>query len=448
MSKKWSVVLVKLSFIGFLTVISTSSAFAIGEDKDLTLNEAIAKGVVTNPEYAIVANDRRAVDNELKQAKALWKPSVDFVGESGFENTDTVLVNNKNLWRNRASVTIVQDVWDGGKFSENSGEIKRQKARVESTAHRVDETAEFVALDITEAFLEVLRQRDLLSIARANVQDHLKIMQTIRDGAETGAVTDGDVAQAEARVASARAVEASIRQDLREAEASFIKSVGEMPANLIFPEVPRDALPANVEDVVKFAITNSPTLAVFEADIDVAKNEYFKTSSPLYPKITIEANAAYGNDLNGYEGSERRASALGVIRWNLFRGGADRARQQEFIYRHAMAKERRASAARQVEKDVRDTWAGMVAASERAARFLEQANANEKVVNVYLDQFSLSRRTLLDVLDSQNELFVSRSSHVNSLYTEIFGIYRLLALEGKLLETVGVETPVEASLTK
>ncbi len=446
MGSKWSVRLLKLGFIGFLTIVGTSSAFAMGEDKDVTLAEAIAKGVVTNPEYAIVANDRRAVDNELKQAKALWKPSVDFAGESGIENTDTKIIDNETLWRNRASLTIVQDIWDGGKYSNNSGEIRRQKARVESTAHRVGETAEFVALDITEAFLEVLRQRDLLSISRANVQDHLRIMQTIREGAATGTVTDGDVAQAEARVASARAVEASIRQDLRVAEASFIKTVGDMPGNLIFPEVPRDALPENIEEAVKIAITQSPTLAIFESDIEVAKNEYLKTSSPLYPKLTIEANASYGNDLNGYKGDDRRASALGVVRWNLFRGGADKARQQEFIYRHAMAKEKRAEAARQVEKNLRDTWAGMVAASERAVRFLEQANANEKVVNVYLDQFSLSRRTLLDVLDSQNELFVSRSSHVNALYTEIFGIYRVLALQGRLLETIGVERPIEASL--
>ncbi|MDY0009231.1 MAG: TolC family protein, partial [Bdellovibrionales bacterium] len=149
---------------------------------------------------------------------------------------------------------------------------------------------------------------------------------------------------------------------------------------------------------------------------------------------------------DGVEGSENRQSVLAVMRWNLYRGGGDQARQREFMYRHAVAKERRAEAARGVEKNVRDTWAGMIASAERAQQFLEQANANEKVVSVYLDQFSLDRRTLLDVLDSQNELFVSRSSHVNALYTEMFAVFRILALEGQLLNTLGVEKPREASV--
>jgi len=437
----------KLAQLGIATILSVAAitpAIAAGEDKDVTLFDAIAKGVATNPEYGIVANDRRAVDHELKQAKALYAPSIDFLGETGWEHTDSPSINDEDLWHNRGSLTLTQLLFDG--YGAKS-EIKRQKNRVRSTANRVDETAEFVGLDITEAFLEVLRQRDLLSISRANVQDHLKILGTIKDGAASGTVTEGDVAQAEARLASARATESSIRQDLREAEALFIQEVGDMPDNLIFPEVPRDSLSSDIETTVREAVTNSPTLAVFEADIDVAKAEYEGSGSTLYPQVDFELNATHANDINGIEGDDTRASALAIVRWNLYRGGADKARQQEFIYRHAISKERRAEAARQVEKDVRDTWAGMVAASERAARFLEQANANEKVVNVYLDQFSLDRRTLLDVLDSQNELFVSRSSHVNALYTEIFGIYRLLALKGALLEAIGVETPREAMLS-
>jgi adhesin transport system outer membrane protein len=136
------------------------------------------------------------------------------------------------------------------------------------------------------------------------------------------------------------------------------------------------------------------------------------------------------------------------MRWNLFRGGADFDRQREFMYREAQAKEQRAQTARQVEKDMRDTWSGMNAAAEKAKEFLDQANANEKVVGVYLDQFALDRRTLLDVLDSQNELFVSRSNHVNALYTQMFAVFRVLAIEGQLLETLNIPRPREAHLDK
>jgi adhesin transport system outer membrane protein len=411
-------------------------------DTDLTLQEAVSKGILTNPEYAIVANDRRAVDEELNQAKALYLPSVDLLADAGFEHTDTPSIDDEDLFRRRASLTLTQMLFDG--YSTRS-EVRRQRARVLSTSSRVNEVAEFTGLDITEAFLDVLRQRDLLAISRANVQDHLRIMQTIEDGAASGTVTEGDVAQAEARLAQARATEASVRQDLREAESRFRREVGDMPEKLIFPEVPRDSMNTDVEDAVRKALAYSPTLDIFEADIQVARAEYEASGASLYPEIDLEVNGTLGEDVAGQDGTEERATALAVMRWNLYRGGADRARQREFIYRHALAKETRADAARQVEQDVRDTWAGIISANERAQQFLDQAEANEKVVQVYLDQFSLDRRTLLDVLDSQNELFVSRSANVNELYTEIFGMYRLLALQGNLLATLGVKAPREAN---
>ena len=69
---------------------------------------------------------------------------------------------------------------------------------------------------------------------------------------------------------------------------------------------------------------------------------------------------------------------------------------------------------------------------------VEQASANEEVVGAYRDQFDLDRRTLLDVLDAQNELFVSRSNTINNEVVEMFAIYRLLALKGELLPTLNV----------
>ena len=432
-------------FVAMATLIfmaPTLAGAATGTDKDITLVDAVSKGMITNPEFGIVANDRRATDEELTQARGLYLPSLDLQADSGFEITDTPNIDETSPWfRNSASLTLTQMLFDG--FAAKS-EVQRQKARVKSTSHRVDETAEFVALDIIEGFLEVLRQRDLLAISQANVQDHARISQLVIDGASAGTNTDGDVAQIEARMAQAKATESLVRQDLREAESLFVRETGEMPDSLIFPEIPHDKMPASVEEAVREALTKGPTIAVREADIEVAEAEYKAAGSTLYPQIDFVANGSTGEDLQGVIGNENRASALAVLNWNLYRGGADRARQREFMYRHAIAKETRADAARSIEKDMRDAWAGVISASERAKEFMSQATSNEKVVNIYLDQFSLDRRTLLDVLDSQNELFVSRSNHVNSLYTEIFGVYNILALKGDLLETIGVRKPREA----
>lgn len=433
----------KFCMVSVLSLTLATSAFAAGEDGSLTLADAIAKGIHTNPEYGVVANNKHATAEELEQAKALYRPSIDFIGDSGWERVGSKTISADSLWRNRANLSLTQLLFDG--FG-TVNEIKRQGYRVESTTNRVGEVSEFVGLDIVQAYLEVLRQRDLLAIARANVEDHTKILSTIQTGANAGTVTEGDVSQANARVNNSRATVSSVEQELRNAEALFIQKVGETPADMEFPAIPRETLPASLEDAVRNSVVGSPTLAVFESDVKVAKAEYDASGSTLYPKVTLEGNLSEGNNLSGIHGNQNTASVLGVVRWNLFRGGADSARQREFMYRHSESKERRAQASRQVEKDVRDTWSGMLSSAEKAKEFLEQATSNEKVVNVYLDQFALDRRTLLDVLDSQNELFVSRSNHINALYTEMFAVFRILALEGKMLATVGVQKPREASL--
>ncbi len=95
---------------------------------------------------------------------------------------------------------------------------------------------------------------------------------------------------------------------------------------------------------------------------------------------------------------------------------------------------------------MRQTWARMVSAGERAREFSAQAAANTEVVRAYKDQFSLDRRTLLDVLDAQNELFVSRSNTINAEFLEMFSVFRLLGLKGQLFPTMGIAYPRESAL--
>lgn len=424
---------------------------AAGHDKALSLRDAVAIGINTNPETGVVQTNRRATDEELRQARALYYPSIDFRGDTGVEHSDDPATragvddDPENLWRYEAGLTLTQLLFDGW---ETRYENERQKMRVLSASSRVRETSELVGLAIVEAYLEVLRQRELLRIARQNVADHIAILEQIEDSADAGRSTQADNEQARARMAAARATEASVREQLRFAEAAYIREMGDPPVDLLTPLVPVDGLSSDVEREVKVALHQSPTIDIFEADIKVANAEMEGAKSTFYPQVDLQLNAREGQDLNGVRGRDTSASALVVMDWNLYRGGADSARVREHINREAQAKEARAEAARSVESDVRQTWARMVSAGERARQFAAQADANTEVVKAYKDQFDLNRRTLLDVLDAQNELFVSKSNTVNSEFLEMFAIYRILALKGELLSTLGVDYPRESDPAK
>lgn len=453
---KSSVTFRKLALSVSCAALLSLSSLAMAQDaastpRQMDLKGAVAIGISTNPETGVVQNNRRATDEELNQAKGLYLPSVDVRADTGYEHSDDPGTragtgdDEENMWRYEAGVTLTQMLFDGW---ETKFENVRQQARVLSAAHRVGESAELTGLAIVEAYLDVMRQREQLKIARENVAEHISLLDQISDSAQAGRTTQADVQQGNARLAAARALESSVREALRQAEATYIREVGDPPQDLVMPMVPVDALSQDVEREVKLALHQSPTLAIFEADIDVAHAEFEGSKSTMYPQVDLQLNARTGNDLNGVDGRDTSASALAVLNWNLYRGGIDTARVKEHINREAQAKESRADAARQVEADVRQTWARMVSAGERARQFTAQAAANTEVVKSYKDQFDLNRRTLLDVLDSQNELFVSRSNLVNAEFLEMFAVYRLVAMKGELLKSLGVPRPRESDPAK
>lgn len=425
------------------------SAMAQSDDGKMGLSEAVSLGVMTNPEYGVVAGTRRATDEELNQAKALYLPSIDFDGETGYEYEEDQITRSRTnsdddetFWSYNVGLTLTQMLFDG---FETKYENERQKHRVQSSAHRVRETAEFVGLSIVESFLEVVRQRELLGITRENVTEHIAIMDLIQDGVAAGRSTQADLEQIKARLASARAQESTVRQQLRAAEANYAREVGQMPKDLVLPAVPVNGLTANVEEEVKTALTQSPTLDISNSDINVAYAEYEGTSSTLYPQIDLQLDARKSQGRNGVDARDVSGRALITADWNLYRGGGDMARIREFTHRHQVAKEQRNDTARSIESQVRQTWAQMVSAGEQAREFANQAAANQEVVRAYKDQFSLDRRTLLDVLDSQNELFVSRTNTINSEFLEMFAVYSLLAFKGELLPTLSVAYPRESA---
>lgn len=413
--------------------------------EEMSIEEAVSIGTATHPRYNVVASNERATEEELKQAKGLFLPSIDAYGNAGVGRYNNVTSRfrdeqDKTFYPTLAGVTLTQMLFDGF-YAKN--EVERQYARVDSAAHRVRETVEFLGLDVAQSYLEVLRQRELLTIAQQNVDEHNNMLTQIQTAEQAGRITAGDTSQAQARLAAAQAELSNVMQALRNAEATYIEATGLKPDILVMPSNPAAGVGANVDEAVDTAVMEGPTLKIFEADINVAQQEYEQSANNFYPQVDLQLNGQAGND-NGGGAHQDEVSAQVVANWNMYRGGIDTAMRREMIYRTAQTKESRAEQARAIETDVRQTWASMVAAGERAQAFASQAAANEQVFRAYKDQFDLNRRTLLDVLDSQNELFVARSNAINAQYVQMLAGYRLMALQGKLLPAMGVSAPREA----
>ena len=429
-----------------LLAAGTGLGFGVGAAQAISLEDAVRLTITTNPRIGIVASNREQIDEELRQARGFYLPTVDLAMGIGRERTDdagTRALGFSHRWltREEAKLTIVQRLFDG---FETGSRVEREKSRIQSAARRVYENSEFIGLDAIGAFLEVRRQRELLALAEQNILIHIDILESLKQRVAAGAGSSADVSQTEGRVSRARATQAQTANDLRDAEALYARVVGQHPDEIERPSLPTSALPGDLDDALEMARGGNPTVKIFEADVDAAEANVSLAASAFYPLITLEAESNYTNDAGGVDDWDWENRIMLRMRWNLFRGGIDRAARQEALSVVAENKNRRYNAFLEANEEVRRSWAAYEASQIRVRNLGEAVSHNVDTRDAYQLQFTVAQRTLLDVLDAENELFTSRGQLVSAELNELRAGYRLLAVAGTLLKTLNIAAPEQS----
>ena len=292
-----------------------------------TLEDSILMALETNPDVGAVQANRMAIDQELRQARALYLPSIDLRAAAGPQYTNSLGTRGRGtrpeggnasstLVTMESQLTLTQMLFDG--YATKS-EVERQLARTDSAAYRVDEAAEFIALDAIEVHLDVLRNLILVEQAKENLVAHEAILGRVRQGERQGGGSIADVRQTEARLAAARNVLATADGNLRDARARYRRVTGDDAHELETSTAPIFALPEGPETAAAKAATSSPTVRIAKADIDVAKAELRGSRAGYYPRFDLELGTGANKQIDGIVGSEVQAEALVVMRYNCSR---------------------------------------------------------------------------------------------------------------------------------
>ncbi len=434
----------KHAYLSVAALLAATAVVGPSNGWAVTIEDAIVTTLQTNPEVSAIRDNRRAIDQELRAARGLYYPSIDVFGEAGYE----VAKNNNTMGSFRDD--YINDV--GGIFNQlifdgfgREGEVDRQIGRVRSAAYRVLDTVEVLALSATEVFLDVQRTTEVVDIADENVREHESLLDLVTRRAQSGAGPRSDIDQAVARVSAAKAARAVAVGRQEDAVASYIAVVGAQPGDLQPAIPPSDALPETVDGAVASAVAHSPVVRVAQAEIEAAEGEVTVAEANFWPQLDLRAEANRGENLLGVPGVDYDYSARVVMTYNVFRGGIDTALARESKERLSQSKNELDVARRDVAEETRLAWNGLFASRDTREALEQEVSANVKVRDAYFQQFEVNRRSLLDLLDVQNELFVSRTELVTEQFTEAFGIYRVLATMGVLTETIGIQPPPEST---
>lgn len=402
-----------------------------------TLAEAVESMLLSNPDVAGVLATLRATGFELDQADAALYPTIDWRYARGRERTNSVLFGNRvpSLTRTENGLTLRQLLFDA--YGAQS-EIERQSARVSSARYKAVDTVETTALRAAEAYVNVRRERELLSLARNNRDRHGEYLRLVELRRKSGIGTEADVQQAAARAAQAQSNVISREGNLRDAEDRYLRILNTRPGELARLPDFGPLLPSPIEKIRTEVAATHPRVLSAAADVDAGRAQVRGAKAPLYPRLDLELGASWNRNLDGIVGINNDLTAMVVMRYNLFRGGADVARVSELRERETVLETGLDSAKREVVEGVSTAWTSIGTSRGAIVALTAQAEASSRLRDAYLDQFELGRRTLLDLLNNENEIYQSTSQLESARNDLRFAEYRLLAGTAAFLPALGI----------
>jgi adhesin transport system outer membrane protein len=429
-------------FLAGLTLSSISMAD--------TLKEAIESAIHLNPDVLFASTHRLTTDQQLRQQQAGYLPTLDLAAGEGFQNSDNQVAasisdgGQEHLHRSESSLSLDQNLFAG--FS-TVNEVQRLKSTVKAAAYKTSGTSEDTALKVTEQYFEILRREKLTTLANQNLSTVKSIEGMIGERSKAGVGRTADLTQSNSRLALAQAGVIAEKGNLEDAKIAYMRVVGVPPKNLVRPTPPANSvLPATEQQAIDEAVVNHPLLKSANADIAAARAQHETSKSTNYPQMDLVFSASRNRNLDGQNGANNDERAMLQGKWNLFKGGKDLAHQRETAYQVQEAIEVRNRILWEVRETTRLSWNAWHVAAERVAALEKYRNYSNSTVAAYMDQFKLGQRTLLDLLNSQDEFYKSNVDYLNAEYIELYARYRLLNSMGKLMGYVGVAYPVEANL--
>lgn len=406
-----------------------------------SLPEAMQKALEVHPEIQAGVNSRIAADYQLRAAKGGYLPRVDVLAGYGREGTDSPSTGNRweTLNRGESSVRLRQMVFDG--FA-TSSEVGRQQATVNSRAYSLLGTSERTALTVAQVYLDVLTRREMVGLAEDNLRSHERIYDQIKLRTARGVGRLADLDQAEARLAQARNNLITEQTNLADAKTNYLSVVGQMPDELSAPAPFIDLLPANLDEARQQMVDSSPILRSAESDIAAAEEQYDAAKSTFYPRFDAELGRTADNDLDGMNGHNNEWQAMLRMSFNLYAGGSNKADLESKSYLTNQALDIRNNALRQLNEELGLAWNAQDNANAQLPIAQQYVDYSNNVRTAYQKQFSLGERTLLDLLDSENELFSAQRRLSEVKYVQLFTQYRIKATIGQLLKSQGVVAPM------
>ncbi len=395
------------------------------------LAETLAKAYATNTTLRAARAELRAVNEGVPQALSDWRPNLTVTGSAGklrIDSKASFSSTKETTTPFEATARLIQPLYRGGRTLAATERAEHEVRAQRSTLQSVEQA---VLLRAVTAYMDVWRDQAVIEF---NVKNEMVIerqLEATEDRFTVGEVTRTDVAQAETRLAVATADRIAAEGALRSSRAVYAEVIGSAPG-VLPPPPPLVGMPASLDAVINLAVSRNPDILAASFAEKAARRRVREVVGELLPSVQINASLSHSEETNQRSGETDRAQILAEVTIPLYQQGAVSSRVREA---KQISNQRRIEideSRRRIEQEAISAWEGLQTARAQIRSFESGVRAAEIALEGVRQENAVGARTILDILDAEQELLDAQVNLVRSQRDEVIAGYQVHTAIGRL----------------
>lgn len=427
-----------IALSALLLAAGTLSAPASAE----SLTEALANAYRANPRLDAARATLRATDEEVARANAGYRPTINGSADVGYQITESKAntTTSTELHPRGYGVTAVQPIFRGGRVL---NQVNEAEATVRAGRELLRSVEQAVLLDSATAYMDVIRDQAIVRIRENNVSVLSKELKATQDRFSVGEVTRTDTAQAEARRAVSLSALDAARAALRTSRGAFERHIGHPAGKIFEPKINESKLPKSLEGAISIAHRESPTVVAALYREQSARHTVDKIWGELLPSMQLETGYSRRFDPSSATQESTTTSVVGRLTVPFYSGGEVQARVRQAKHTHVGRIQEIEQNRQDSQASVVAAWSAWTAAKAQSQSDTAQVRAFQTALNGVREEEKVGQRTLLDVLNAEQELLNAQVSEVTTRRNIVVNAYALLASIGRMnIQEIGSASTV------
>jgi outer membrane protein len=413
----------------FALLLAISPAYVLADDFSDTLKEVMDNHPAIKAEEEALA----ALHTTVPEAYAGFLPTATAGYDRGRQKVRYNALQPQYENVTGKDLTVTQPIFNGG---DTIARIGASKARYKAGQARFSLEKQDILLRAIGAYVGVAEKQRALLIASENVKTLTAHLQATKTQFSFGELTVTDVSQSETRLARARAELRDAEASLAMANAAYARDIGRTPDEKTLPPLPETLLPKTGEEADARA-SNNPAVQQAEQNEKAARYTVGSRYAAFLPDVNVQGRIdnREGSSTPATYSSDSRALMLQVS-VPIFQGGAEYTRLSEAKHQRARARFEIIDTGKAVREEAMRQWQDFSAAGDVVEAYRESLAAAEKALKSVRVERKEGTRTVLDVLNAQEEVFAAQVNLLRAKSRHVLSAYRLLAATGMLEQAI------------